>query len=418
MDSRFKNDIFINKIDPNQRLDFSFLMNIKPNNNDLRVRVSEMDFVSEIEQLTSDINSMDIRGIPFDKWDYIVAFTIGLLEVAGDFLISDHNQNGSLANKLSDKNSALGEYFQSIHQKIDHSGQPIDFQGRVKLEDWMNSISFGGGDHRGRTMGHDLLLFPLSIYMLYSGKFIDGGYVDGSFKWIISQVNQKGNAYATLEPGEAVISYFLHMIADFFSAKSLPIPGFSLLTHFPQSDVRKFSQDLYKDGLNIRNLLLQGIPVATTELIIWIYNSLRYKDSTYSKEAIKNKKEKLLLISHGIATAVNIGKVIITKNPTSLNLIMIIRTVQLVWKVIKYEGDIKNKAKEKINLSIIKNQLEVMQTLILLDDALYYTSQIDEFIKKSKDQFQQNYDYRRERLKDSFNDMESMLAQLKEFNKQ
>lgn len=170
--------------------------------------------------------------------------------------------------------------------------------------------------------------------------------------------------------------------------------------------------------MNIRNLLLQGIPVATTELIIWIYNSLRYKDSTYSKEAIKNKKEKLLLISHGIATAVNIGKVIITKNPTSLNLIMIIRTVQLVWKVIKYEGDIKNKAKEKINLSIIKNQLEVMQTLILLDDALYYTSQIDEFIKKSKDQFQQNYDYRRERLKDSFNDMESMLAQLKEFNKQ
>jgi hypothetical protein len=187
-------------------LDFSFLNNIKPYSGDRRISIYERDIKREIEELSAEINSIDLRSIPFDKWDYIIAFAVGLLEVAGDFLISDHNNENSIAHKMSDKNSKLGSYFEKIHKKLDHSGQPLDYQG----------YKFGGGDHRVRTFGHDLIMFPLAIYMLCSGKFLDGYYEDGVFQFIITSLNQYGNEYAAMSLDEALVAYFTHMVADFF----------------------------------------------------------------------------------------------------------------------------------------------------------------------------------------------------------
>ena len=336
-----------------------------------------------------------------------MAFAVGLLEVAGDFFISDHNNKNSVANKMSDKNSKLASYFEDIHKKLNHSGQPLDYQGP----------KFGGGDHRGRTFGHDIIMFPLALYMLCSGKFVDGYYEDGAFQFIVTSLNQYGNEYAAMSFDEALIAYFTHMVADFFSTKSLPIPGFSLLSHFPNRDIRKFADELYRDGLNLRNLAMQGVPVAITELFIWMYNSLRYRNSTYSKEAIKNKKEKLLLISHGIALSVNIGKVIITENPTSLNLVMIMRVIKLVWNIIKHELDTNNKAIEKVNRSALKNQLETADTLILLDESIYYTREIDRLIAGMKSEFDEVNEIRNERLDDGYAQLDDMMTELMELNK-
>lgn len=402
MDINNGNEIF----ESNNIIDFSFLNKINTYSDDRRLRVLDMNINDEINNLSEEINAIDLKTIPFDKWDYIMAFTLGILEVGGDFFISDHNNKYSVANKMSDKNSKLGEYFSNIHKELNHSRQPLDYQG----------IGFGGGDHRGRTFGHDLIMFPLAIYMLCSGKFIDGHYEDNILKFVVSELNQRGNGYEALNFDEAIIAYLTHMIADFFSAKSVPIPGFSLLTHFPQREIRKFANDLYKDGLNLRNLVMQGVPIAATELLMIIYTSLRYKDSCFSKESIKNKKEKLLLISHGIATAVNTGKVIITKEPTSLNLVMITRTVNLVWNVVKDEADISNKAKEKVNLSVVKNKFETMETLILLENSMYYTRNMDKLILESKDRFNQKLTNRKVFLSNSFNDMDDMLNELKLLN--
>ena len=148
------------------KLDFSYLSQITPREGDERCSLSCIDIEQEILALQEEMASIDTEGIKFDKWDYIVAFTLGLLEVAGDFLLSDHNQKNSLANQMSDKNTPLGQAFESIHKKLDHAGQPMDYQG----------VGFGGGDHRGRTFCHDLLMFPLSLYMLTKGQFIDGTY--------------------------------------------------------------------------------------------------------------------------------------------------------------------------------------------------------------------------------------------------
>ena len=152
------------------------------------------------------------------------------------------------------------------------------------------------------------------------------------------------------------------------------------------------------------------------ELFIWMYNSLRYRNSTYSKEAIKNKKEKLLLISHGIALSVNAGKVIITKNPTSLNLVMVVRVVKLVWNLIKHELDTTNKAIEKVSLSTLKNQLETMDTLILLDESIYYTREIDRVIANMKSEFDKTNQIRNDRLNEEYNQLDKMMTELMELN--
>ena len=152
------------------------------------------------------------------------------------------------------------------------------------------------------------------------------------------------------------------------------------------------------------------------ELFIWMYNSLRYRNSTYSKEAIKNKKEKLLLISHGTALCVNAGKVIITKNPTSLNLVMVVRVVKLVWNLIKHELDTTNKAIEKVSLSTLKNQLETMDTLILLDESIYYTREIDRVIANMKSEFDKTNQIRNDRLNEEYNQLDKMMTELMELN--
>ena len=355
---------------------FDWLEKMPPYQSDMKITLDGLSADEYIAKLSDEMNAIDLRSIPFDKWDYIVTFSLAMMEVAADFFICDPKFKPSLAHTLSDKNTNLGAWLNGLHEKFGHSAQPLDFQGP----------GFGGGDHRGNTLGHDLLMFPLALYMLCSGQFIDSTFTkEGVYQWIISQANQNGKLYAQLNVDEAIIAYFTHMLADFCSSRSLPIPGFSLLTHFPDRDVQAFAMKLYKDGLNMRNLLLQGVPVAITELGLWLYTGIRYKESNYSKETIAHKREKLLLIAHGIATAINVGKVIITKNPTSLNLVMIVRTFYLIWKVTTNELNLTHKAILKASMGVLKARIESAQTLILLDKVIYETAHIDRLISRHKE---------------------------------
>lgn len=395
------------------KLDFSYLSKITPREGDERCSLSCISIEQEIQELQDDMASIVTEGIKFDKWDYIVAFTLALLEVAGDFLLSDHNQKNSLANQMSDKSTPIGKAFEEIHQKLDHAGQPMDYQG----------TGFGGGNHRGRTFCHDLLMFPLALYMLSKGLFIDGKYEEGAYNVVKTATNQFGNDYASMEFGESLLAYFTHMIADFFSTKSLPIPGFSLLTHCPHEEIRQFACDLYADGLNLRNLVMQGVPVATVEMITWIYTALRYGGSEYSKEQVKAKRETMLLLSHGIATAVNIGKVIIqiavtkdSKALTSINLPMVIRTTKLVWKSIKRSIEYKHNKIEKIYSGTMVTMLQTEKTLILLENCLYYTMEIDRVIAEMKAEYDRKNQQRVEQLEEEVFDLRDLVAKLKGVN--
>jgi hypothetical protein len=389
------------------RYDYSFLNTIEPYKNDTKEIFDIRQLDNEISRLSEEISNIDIKTVPFDKWDFIVVFSVALIEVGADFILGDPQKG--LSKTLSDKNTKLGEFFDSIHKKLDHSGQPLDYQGP----------HFGGGDHRGRTFGHDLFMFPLAIYMLCKGKFIDGYFEDGAFKWIISTFNQFGTEYAGMPLDQAIISYVIHMVADFFSSKSLPVPGMGMLAHFPNRDIRKLVSDMYSNGFNLRHIIIQGIPVLSAEILIRIFVGIKYwKNTEHTKNMIKNKQNKMLLLSHSCATVVNIGKVIITKNPTLINLPMILRVINLAWKVVKDEIDITHRAIEKINLNTLKNKLELEKTLILLDETVYYTGEIDKIILAKMKSFDQNLQNNRMIEEKGIEEFNNILLEYKEINKE
>lgn len=380
------------------------LEDIKPYEGDLMFKIDGKTADEYVQSLTEEMNKIEFDQIPFDKWDYIISFSLALLEVAGDFFIGDPQFKHSLANK----NGPFVQWLEQFHKKLDHSGQPLDYQGP----------GFGGPSHRGKTFGHDslpltwilygskankdddqttangkkiyngallvrdLLSVGMAIYSISSGTFIDCEFTkEGAYEWVIRTANQNGTLYKSCGVFVALIKYLTHMLADFCSATSLPIPGFSLLTHWPDRDVEAFAMKLYKDGMNLRTMALQGIPVALTEVVLRLYVHRRYKDSQYTESQIDHKRNKLALISHGITAAVNIGKVVITKNPARLNLPLVARTFYFVWKVTNEELSLTNKALTKEAMGVVKNRIETMQTLILLDQAMYETKHYDRLIE-------------------------------------
>lgn len=345
--------------------EFDRLVNAKRFTSDLAFSLNGLSADEYIDKITDEIKEIDLDPVPIDKWDMVVTFLLATLESAGDFFIGDPSFKSSLANK----NGPFCKWLDKFHQH--QAGSPMDYQGE----------GFGGGAHRAKTFAHDILCFALAIYSISSGKFIDCSFTkDGRYKWIVESVNQNGNPYDSCSVFVAIVRYLVHMLADFCSSASLPIPGFSLLTHFPDRDVEAFAMKLYRNGMNLRTMAMQGVPVAMTELLISLYVWIRSQDGEgkFPETAWEHKKHKLLLISHGITTAVNVGKVVIAHAPWRLNLVVIARTFQLTWKVVGEATQITNNHILKLDEQILRAWIESSQTLVLLDGLLYETDNLNQ----------------------------------------
>ena len=355
------------------RIDSLYLGRITPYDGYLREELGDVS--SEIERLSQEMASINIDSMKFDKWDYAAIVAIGLAEAGTDLLLGDPRKG--LSKMCSDKNNSLGKYLNEIHNKWGHSGQPIDFQGD----------KFGGSTHRARTFGHDLMMFPLAIYSLCTGQFIDGYYTDKIYQPVRELVNQWGSAYGSMRPDKAILAYIIHMAADFCSTHSLPVPGFGVLAHLPSREIRKLVNSMYEDGFNLRHVVIQGIPVACTEILMRIYFWFRHHSSEFSSEAKKEKRNKLLLMAHSLAMLVNMEKVYFAKDPVLLNLPMLMRVIWLTWSVSKEQIRKNRKAIEKCDLGVIKSKLEALQTMVLLDRAVYYTKELDKLFLKEQQEF-------------------------------
>jgi hypothetical protein len=339
------------------------------------------DLDRDIEELSRGMDAVSIETFPFDKWDCYAIFAAAVLEVAADFLLGDPQKG--LSGALSDKNSTLGSFLQRVHDDVlKHEGDPWDYLGS----------GFGGPNHRARTFGHDLLMLPLSVYMLSKGKFVDFGYPDGSLQPVVSRLNECKQEYASLPPGQAVLAALVHLTADFCSAKSLPVPGFGVLAHAPSRTIRKLVADMYAGGFNLRHVMVQGIGVACCEILVRVYHWLRTRKDDHSSEAVRWKLHKMLLLTHGTSAAVNIGKVVITGNPCLINLPMIVRVLTLVWSVARDRIELTHRAVTKANMVVLKTKLELMRTAIIMEKAMLCTGQIDRFINRTTGEIAIVYD--------------------------
>lgn len=372
---------------------------------------------AEMASVQTEIDSIPTDSIPFDKYDVITVFAAATIEVLMDFLFSDPANKNSFASKCNSSNNPIGRWCQSIHDSpiLNHKDNPLDFQGR--FDQYGNlikngvkhdgpSVSYGGGNHRGMTDGHDLLMFFDAIKQYHDGTFRDSQFIDGVRVFVESSVNQNGKPYIQMSWLQAIWEYAIHMFADFFSNKSLPVPGHHLLQKSSNREIRQFAVEMYKDGFNLRTELLKGVTVFIPELIIRMVSYLRYKESDYSKEAKKKKLHLMLLLTHGISSLVNVGKVIITENPVSINIPMYLRTVTLAWQCIKDQINFNQRVITKEFWEQYKLQLEGYKTLIIVTNGVYETSNYQrlflalkaEYDRKIQERFEQASEITRLRI--------------------
>jgi hypothetical protein len=115
---------------------------------------------------------------------------------------------------------------------------------------------------------------------------------------------------------------------------------------------------MYLNGYDLRHFLVTGITPAVVEIVLRAYIMIRH----YSEHgeikcdlASHPKYRSMLLIAHGIATAANAGKVVLTKNPLAVNYAEYMAFVRYLIPSLKYwlfdQQHLRLEHMEKINES-------------------------------------------------------------------
>lgn len=327
------------------------------------------DLVSEneLQEIEKELNRPLSRREKWTKGDFIVVFIAASIGSLADIILGNHD------NKFAGQNSNFSKWLNQFHKH--DRGAPIDYQGK----------GFGGGYHRGLSRGHDILRFIEAIMMFKNGEFIGVRHENGKAIEVVSKVNQYGTPYEQLSTIEAIVKYAQHMFADLCSTCSLPFPGSSFLVECDNRQLRKFAADMYQNGFNCKNIIVQSLSTIVIETIIRIYYSIQsvkqYKaefelSEDYSnleafkrffKPVSKEKLNEMLLVTHAITTAVNVGKIVIKKAPWEINVTEIFSVVKYGVKALK-----STMARYSEYAKLIRNSDEIHQKWIALEGKICY----------------------------------------------
>jgi hypothetical protein len=207
--------------------------------------------------------------------------------------------------------------------QVTHDNLSIDYKG----------THFGGSHHRILSGGHDLLRFLSAIWQIKNGQFIGVRYEHGKAIMAVFSL-QSGEMTPFSKQVDwttAAVLYFLHVLADFFTTTSLPIPGTTILRELPNRELRKFIAQSYQGGLNLRHVVGQAVTPMVTSLILVLYNLLRYRLPTWYKKTVKKEKvqeeavpglklNEMMAVSHTLVAGVNVGRVAVTGDWFCLNI--------------------------------------------------------------------------------------------------
>jgi len=381
-------------------MNYSYLQNIeKYEAGYWKENIRDIKISQEIENLNQEINGIDVSPLNFDTGDFVTVFISGVLGGLMDIFIG--KPSGYKEPKIKD-NSFFGLGKQL--KEYDIKNNPIDKHlpgARV-------------GDHRLYSYGHDLFRFNKGLQLIMQGKGTLGISGTGGE---ISLESIPLNYKTPEDMWEAALILLLHLSKDFWTARSLPIPGSTIIANLNNDEMPKIIHDLTNNNeLNLRQITGQGLSIGVIEATNRLWLHFKYKNTDIPKDKITSKRDKMLLLAHSVAILFNIGKVIVTKNPVLLNIPQILRIVYLGWEVIKENAELTHQAIIKTNLSVMKNKYELMQTMILLDEAIYYTNEIDKFIVNKQDEFYFDFEKIELMIENDFDNLNSLLNQYKEIN--
>ncbi len=388
-------------ISETNQIDISFLNEIEPYRGDYSVKIDKIDIQKEIVEIEEEMKKISLVTIPWDLGDYITVFVAGILGGLIDIFLG--KPGGYREPKIKDESYfGLGKKL----KEFDVKNNPIDMQ----------IPGSSSGDHRLYSYGHDLFRFSKSLQLIMKGTGAVG--IDGvGGELSLGQIPSGYSPPDTL--WKAALILLLHLYKDFWTARSLPIPGSTIIANLNNNEMPKILDDLTnKHEVNLRQLSGQVLSVSIIEITnrVWLY--FKYRKSDVDKDALNFKRNKMLLVSQSVGLAFNLGKVYMTGNPFFLNIPQILRIIKLSISVLKGTADLNHKAIVKDNLSVLRTKYQFLDTLIFLDKSIYYTQKIDRIINDYSQKFYKKYDENLQNLNGHINTLQDKISEFKNIDEQ
>ncbi|OBZ09043.1 hypothetical protein A8L34_23135 [Bacillus sp. FJAT-27264] len=305
---------------------------------------SDIFTVEEIQAVENKLGHIHAKFTEIhrlDKLDWAICGVAGVLAAIVDvFLVKMPKHSGFLGSKSSEG----GPLANFIREKIQRSMSPNEIR-QLEKDNWVpydashsgslheSVAGLGPRTHRYQSLGHDPLLgFIFGTMDIMKSQFTT---VDKFGRLIVQNIDIAGKDTVGMNIFEALSRVFGHMKSDIATSAGLPAPLMPLFQflqfgkiHKQDYTIGEVSRIMYRQGYDFSHFLTMSVPVLIIEVIVRLcYFAKRLYEGNGLMQSIpinipNNKKPKLqtmLFSAHLIATAVNTGKVAITKNPLSIN---------------------------------------------------------------------------------------------------
>jgi hypothetical protein len=174
------------------------------------------------EDLAAYFESIDFKpeygeSYKLDKYDWLVAALLGILAGVADVVIG--------------KPGGYSEPKMKWAKAYDFKKSPIDYQG---------DLGAPVGDHRLYSNGHDLCRYGQTVQDVCEGRYSGWLPKGGESSALVGD-------FPSLDPTQAMLHIAVHLYKDFWTSRSLPIPGTSYLPGLFEDKVPDIVRDSYRD---------------------------------------------------------------------------------------------------------------------------------------------------------------------------
>ncbi|WP_217467924.1 hypothetical protein [Streptococcus suis] len=290
------------------------------------------DEIAENREVLKALNAEYKAIYSLDTFDILLGVGSGILASLVDILLigmpTKSADAGPLANFVRDRFKAVfppGEM-----ENLEFAKVPFDAQDNRNTDRIINGLS--PHYHRLYSLGHDPLLgLIFGVRDIMNGQMT---VIDKFGKIVIQDMpNYSDRKEANIFL--AIAKLLVHFKSDITTSMGLPAPlmGLFNLLQFGQigeeeETIAQIVQGMYYDGYDFIHFATMSIPVMIIEVLVRVgYACRRMSQGASLSDAVafstdRKKYPKLgtiLFTAHSVSTAVNLGKIIITKNPLAIN---------------------------------------------------------------------------------------------------
>lgn len=326
-----------------------------------------------IKTLNEEFNSV----YRLDKVDIIISAMAGILSGAFDCALGGfiRTENGK---------SIPGPFSEYVNGLFDKALPPekikeLEKMAKVTYDEVNNRTTTIPVDglstyfHRLVSLGHDPILgFIFGVLDMMRGTMTT---LDFKGKFVIQFMDAYSDRKAQ-NLFEAISKVFIHMLSDVNTPAGLPVPFMALFNKLQfgsigenDLNISEVVKIMYGQGYDFRHFCAMSVPVMITEVIVRISYLIKRLSEGYSfKDAVpfganREKKPKLdtmLYIAHSAASAINAGKVALTKNPLNINYSQWLLFAQFSIKQLKWVIHDKPQLRDEYINEIINNKWDIL----------------------------------------------------------